>query len=88
MWATQWTVLRSIAVLTARRGGYTDAAVLEGAVRATASGHRIFGADEEALAQLGALLRERLGDDAYEAARARGAVLDGEGAVEHALRVL
>jgi hypothetical protein len=62
--------------------------VLEGAVRATAAGHRIFGADELALSELATRLRAELGADAYEAARAQGAVLDGDAAVEHALRSL
>ena len=88
MWSTQWTMLRSIAGLLARLGRHHDAAVLEGAVRATAAGHRIFGADEVALTELGAQLRAELGDDAYEAARRQGAVLDGDAAVEHALRAL
>jgi hypothetical protein len=57
-------------------------------VRATAAGHRIFGADAVALDRLSAQLRAELGADAYEAARASGAVLDGDGAVEHALRAL
>jgi len=88
MWATQWTMLRSIAGLLARLGRPRDAAVLEGAVRHTESGHRIFGADEVALAALGAALRSELGDDDYEAARREGAALDGDAAVEHALRSL
>ena len=62
--------------------------MLEGAVRATGAGHRIFGADERALAELGRRLRTELGDDEYEAAVREGAALDGDGAVEHALRVL
>jgi hypothetical protein len=88
MWSTQWTMLRSIAGLLSRLGRHRDAAILEGAVRATASGHRIFGADAVALDQLSGRLREELGDDTYEAARQEGAMLDGDGAVEHALRAL
>ena len=88
MWSTQWTMLRSIAGLLERLGRYRDAAVLEGAVRTTAAGHRIFGADEVALDDLGVRLRTELGDDEYEAARRRGALLDGEAAAEHALRAL
>ena len=72
MWATQWTMLRSIAGLLARLGRPRDAAVLEGAVRTTDAGHRIFGEDEVVLAELGARLRSELGDDAYDAAPARG----------------
>jgi predicted ATPase/DNA-binding SARP family transcriptional activator len=88
MWSTQWTMLRSIAGLLARLGRFYDAAVLEAAVRSTSAGHRIFGADEVALAELGSRLRAELGADAYEEARRQGAVLDGAAAVEHALRAL
>ena len=88
MWSTQWTMLRSIARLLDRLGRHRDAAVLEGAIRATAAGHRLFGADAEALDALGEQLRDALGDEAYEEARRQGAVLDGDAAVEHALRAL
>jgi hypothetical protein len=88
VWATQWTMLRSIAVLLARLGQPRAAAVLEGAVRSTAAGHRIFGADEVTLSQLSARLRAELGDAGYEAAVGDGARLDGDAAVEHALRHL
>jgi hypothetical protein len=75
-------------VLLDRLGRHRDAAVLEGAVRATDAGHRIFGADEVVLAELGARLRAALGDGGAEAARREGAGLDGESAVDHALRAL
>lgn len=88
MWSTQWTMLRSIAGLMARLGRPREAAVLEGAVRATHAGHRIFGADEAALAELSSRLRSVLGDEAYEAAFSEGAALDGDAALEHALRAL
>jgi predicted ATPase/DNA-binding SARP family transcriptional activator len=88
MWSTQWTMLRSIAGLLARLGKHEDAAVLLGAVRATTSGHRIFGADDAALTDLDRMLQEALGAEAHATARARGAVLDGDAAVEHALRAL
>jgi tetratricopeptide (TPR) repeat protein len=88
MWSTQWTMLRSIAGLLARLGRAHDAAVLTGAVRTTTAGHRVFGADDLALIELASRLREVLGDDGYEAAYREGAVLDGDAAVEHALRAL
>ena len=88
MWSTQWTMLRSIAGLLARLERHRDAAVLLGAVRATQAGHRIFGADDAALTELAARLRSELGDDAYEEALDEGAGLDGDDAVEHALRAL
>ena len=88
MWSTQWTMLRSIAVLLQRLERPRDAAVLLGAVRSTSAGHRIFGQDEAALIRLADDLRAVLGDTAYEAAVADGAVLDGDAAVEHALGAL
>ncbi|HEY6531440.1 MAG TPA: hypothetical protein VIY72_03995, partial [Acidimicrobiales bacterium] len=88
VWSTQWTMLRSIAVLLERLDQVRDAAVLEGAVRSTSAGHRIFGADQATLDELGTRLRSRLGDVAYEAARREGSVLDGDAAVEHALASL
>jgi predicted ATPase/DNA-binding SARP family transcriptional activator len=88
VWSTQWTMLRSVAVLLESLGRPSEAAVLVGAVLATHEGHRIFGADETTLTELTARLRATLGDDGYEAATARGAVLDGHAAAEHALRSL
>lgn len=85
MWSTQWTMLRSITGLLVRLGQFREAAVLEGAVRASSGGHRIFGADEDALLAIGARLRTVLGPEAYEAARRAGAGLDWDGAVDHAL---
>jgi hypothetical protein len=81
-------MLRSIAGLLPRLGHDRDAAVLLGAIQATQAGHRVFGADEVALSELGRRLRETLGSEAYEVALAEGAVLDGDAAVEHALRAL
>jgi hypothetical protein len=88
VWSTQWTMLRSVAGLLARLGRSREAAILVGAIRATSEGHRIFGADEAALSELGARLREALGDDAYRVAVAEGAGLDGDAAAELALRAL
>jgi hypothetical protein len=88
VWSTQWTMLRSVAGLLARLGRPRESAVLVGAVRATSGGHRIFGEDEAALTQLGAQLRDALGDDAYAAALDEGASLDGDAAAELALRAL
>ncbi len=88
MWSTQWTMLRSIAVLLVRLERHRDAAVLVGAVRAPGAGHRIFGADEAVLGELDVQLRDSLGDADYERALAEGALLDGEAAVEHVLRAL
>lgn len=88
MWSTQWTMLRSIVGVLERLGRHREAAVLEGAVRATDAGHLIFGADELALREIGDRLRRALGDDTYELARSEGAMLDGQAAAEHALASL
>ena len=88
MWSTQWTMLRSIAALLATLERPVDAAVLLGAVRATTAGHRIFGGDEAALAELATRLRADLGDEAYAAALDEGATLNGDAAVERALQAL
>jgi hypothetical protein len=88
MWSTQWTMLRSIVGVLERLGRHREAAVLEGAVRSTDAGHRIFGADERTLAEISARLRDALGDDTYDMARSEGAVLDGRTAAEHALASL
>ncbi len=88
MWSTQWTMLRSIAALLARLERPLEAAELLGAVRATAAGHRIFGDDEVALTRLDAELRATLGEAVYDAALDRGRSLDGDAAVDLALRAL
>jgi len=88
MWSTQWTMLRSIAGVLGRLGKHREAAELEGAIRATLAGHRLFGADEVALAELSRTLRTELGESAYSNALQAGATLDGDAAVELALRAL
>ncbi len=88
MWSTQWTMLRSVAAVLATLGRPREAAVLLGAVLDTDAGHRLFGDDVIALAELGNRLRAELGDDVYDAAIAEGGALDGDAAVEHALRSL
>ena len=88
MWSTQWTMLRSIAGLLDRLGRPHDAAVLTGSVLATRAGHRIFGEDEAALAELGTRLRERSETRPTRLRWREGAELDGDAAVELALRAL
>jgi predicted ATPase/DNA-binding SARP family transcriptional activator len=88
VWSTQWTMLRSVAGLLGRLGRPREAAVLVGAVRATRGGHRIFGQDEAALAELDVQLRDELGDEAYDAAIVEGSALDDDAAIEFALRSL
>jgi hypothetical protein len=88
MWSTQWTMLRAIVVLLERLGLHHDAAVLEGAVLATTSGHRIFGADEQHLRDVAERLQRALGVDAHAAACAEGRRLDGDTAADRAFDAL
>ncbi len=88
MWSTQWTMLRSVAMLLERLHRHRDAAVLAGAVLSTSAGHRLFGEDEVTVTSLAARLRAALGDDAYETAIREGAALDADAVLEHALRSL
>lgn len=88
MWSTQWTMLRAIALLLDRLGRQHEAAVLDGAIRASTVGHRIFGADEVVLAELSDRLRAALGVDGYAAAREQGAALVGDALLEFALHAL
>jgi len=88
MWATQWTMLRTVACLLERLDRNREAAVLAGAVTATPVGYSVFGDDAVALEALAVRLRDRLGDDEYLAATSEGAAMDGEAAVEHALLAL
>jgi predicted ATPase/DNA-binding SARP family transcriptional activator len=88
VWSMQWTMLRAVAGLLARLGRPREAAVLVGAVRTTHAGHDIFGEDERALRELESQLRSTLGGDDFVTALAAGAALDGEAAIELALRAL
>jgi hypothetical protein len=81
-------MLRSVGALLRRMGQDRDAAVLVAAVRHTSVGHRLYGADAVAMARLDDELRGRLGASEHAAARAEGRALDGDAAVEHALRSL
>lgn len=88
MWSTQWTMLRSIAALLERLSRHREAAVLVSAIHTTTAGHRVFGTDEVMLKVLDEQLRRMLGDTAYDEAQAAGAGLDGDAAVDYALRAL
>ena len=88
VWSTQWTSLRSVAMVLEGLGRTREAAVLTGAVLATRAGHDVFGEDAVALATLQGRLRAALGERPYEAAMTEGAELDGDAAVELALGAL
>jgi hypothetical protein len=81
-------MLRSVALLLERLDRPREAAVLTAAVTNEGFGHALFGDDAVAIAGLSSRLRQRLGDDGWEAATAEGRSLDGEAVVELALRTL
>ena len=74
VWATQWTTLRAIAAAARPpRPRTSDAAILVGAIVTTESGHRLFGDDELAIAELAQQLRPTSDHEGYDAAfRLRG----------------
>jgi predicted ATPase/DNA-binding SARP family transcriptional activator len=88
MRATQWTMLRTVAVLLERMGRLEDAAALLRAVTTTEEGNRVFGDDAVTLEALGQRLRHALGDEGFERAAEAGEGMDGEAAAAHALRAL
>ena len=85
VWPQLWTTLRTLVEALARAGRDDDAAVLLGAVRATASGAPIRGADAERLATVEASLADRLGPEQFGVLLAEGAALGDEAAVARAL---
>ncbi|MFW6090561.1 MAG: BTAD domain-containing putative transcriptional regulator [Actinomycetota bacterium] len=71
-WTHLWVGLRSLAELLARVGADRAAAVLLGAVLDGSTGPPVYGADAARLADLAAVLEDRLGARDLAAARARG----------------
>ena len=84
-WPQLWTTMRTLVEALARAGRDADAAVLLGAVRATASGSPIRGADAERLASVESELRARLADVTFDELIAEGASLGDEAAVARAM---
>jgi tetratricopeptide (TPR) repeat protein len=84
-WNMQWTTLRTLVELLARLGRATDAAVLYGAMSASATAPPLAGADEARIAEAVATMRARLGEEGFESARVRGAALADSDAVAFAL---
>lgn len=81
----QWTTLRTLIELLARLGRDAEAAVLHGAMRASATASPLAGADEARMAQAVVTMRTRLGEEGFESACARGAALRDSDAVAFAL---
>lgn len=78
-WAQQWTTVRNVVDLLVRLGDDEHAAVLHGAVLARTAAPPPFGADAQRLAHAEAILRKRMGANAFATASARGAAMsDGD----------
>ena len=71
-----WTAMRSIASLLHLTGDREGAASVLSAVRSTASGHELYGADIERLDALESSLRAEMTGDAFEAATRKGRGLE------------
>lgn len=84
-WNMQWTTLRTLTELLTRLGRDTEAAVLYGAMQASATASPLAGADAQRIADAVATMRMRLGEERFEAIRAEGAALSDSEAVAFAL---
>jgi tetratricopeptide (TPR) repeat protein len=84
-WNMQWTTLRTLVELLTRLGRDADAALLLGAMTASATASPLVGADAARIAEAVATMRARLGDERFEALRTRGAALPDSEAVAFAL---
>jgi hypothetical protein len=87
-WNHQWVTIRTLIQTLARAGQHEAAAVLHGALCASATATPIAGSDATRLEAVVDRLREELGDDALAALRARGAALGDTGAVAYAMTTL
>ncbi|WP_162240336.1 BTAD domain-containing putative transcriptional regulator [Nocardia arizonensis] len=86
VWHHQWTTLRNLGRLLVELHLDEPAAVLLGVLHSAHA--EVFGADASHEADSMRILRERLGESAFEAARARGMAMTGEAAVEFALATI
>jgi tetratricopeptide (TPR) repeat protein len=84
-WNMQWTTLRTLVELLTRLGRDAEAALLYGAMTASATASPLAGADAARIAQAIVRMRARLGDERFEAMRAEGAALSDNEAVALAL---
>jgi tetratricopeptide (TPR) repeat protein len=84
-WNMQWTTLRTLIELLTRLGRDAEAAVLYGAMTASATASPLAGADGARIAEAVATMRARLGEPSFESARVRGAALPDSHAVAFAL---
>jgi predicted ATPase/DNA-binding SARP family transcriptional activator len=80
-WTQQWVAVRSIVGLLLRLGAADHAAVLHGIVLSRTTSSPPFGADADRLAAAADELSDRLGEDAFAAARGRGAGMPDDQAI-------
>jgi aryl-alcohol dehydrogenase-like predicted oxidoreductase len=86
-WPRQWLTLRNLVELIARVGADEPAAVLYGACTASPTSPQIYGPEVHRLEGVVATLVSRLGQEAFDQARRRGASLSDEEAVSFASAV-
>jgi predicted ATPase/DNA-binding SARP family transcriptional activator len=84
-WNMQWTTLRTLIELLTRLGRDAEAAVMYGAMTASAASSPLVGADAKRIADAVASLRNRLGDERFDVLCADGAALSDNEAVAFAL---
>jgi predicted ATPase/DNA-binding SARP family transcriptional activator len=85
LWAQLWTVIRASIESLARLGRFEPAAVLYGALSATATASPVIEPDAGRLARAVSELRAGLGDAAFDRLVAQGAALGDEGAASYAI---
>jgi predicted ATPase/DNA-binding SARP family transcriptional activator len=83
-WTQQWITIRNVIELFARLTVDEPAAVLCGALAASRTAPRLFGADADRLSSTKATVRDRLGDPQYRRCYARGAAMTDDAAVAFA----
>jgi len=76
-----WTTLRNVVALLSTLDATIDAAVLLGVITTRNTAAPIYGADQERLDMVAAVLRARLGDDEFAQHRDRGARMTDDEAV-------
>ena len=86
-WPRQWLTLRNLVELIARVGADEPAAVLYGACTASPTSPQIYGPEVQRLEGVVATLLCRLGQEAFDQARRRGASLSDDQAVSFASAV-
>jgi hypothetical protein len=87
-WNHQWVTIRKLIAALARADQHEAAAVLHGALCASATATPLAGSDATRLEAVVDRLREELGEDELAAMRARGVALGDSGAVAYALTTL